>query len=100
MNALTADPAASIRLWADLMRMGFEAQYVIGMRLAAIAGVLPARQGENYRMVAEKGDAVRESVGAALRSAATGARADQILSAALKPYGSRTRANALRLSKH
>lgn len=99
MNSMTADPAASMKLWAELMRMGFEAQYVMGMRIAAMTGILPQRQGENYRMVAEKGDAARESVGAALRSAATGARADEILAAALRPYGSRTRANALRLSK-
>lgn len=63
MNTMTADPAASMKLWADMMRMSFEAQYVMGMRLAAMAGVLPQRRGENYRMVAEKGDAARESVG-------------------------------------
>ncbi|WP_240558600.1 antibiotic ABC transporter [Paracoccus contaminans] len=99
MNMMTADPAAPIKLWADMMRMAFEAQYVMGMRLAAMAGVLPQRRGENYRMVAEKSDAARESVGAALRLAARGARPDEILAAALRPYGQRTRANARRLSR-
>ena len=48
--------------------------------------------------VTEKTDAVRESLSAAFRSAARGARADQVLAAALKPYGRRTRANAKRLA--
>ncbi len=50
-------------------------------------------------MVTEKGDAVRESISAALTHVATGARPDQIMAAALKPYSRRTRANARRLSR-
>lgn len=99
MKTVMADPAASMKLWADFCRMGLEAQYVMTMRMAGMMGVVPHRRGENYRMVAEKGHAARESVGAALRSAATGARADEILAAALRPYGRRTRANARRLSR-
>ena len=99
MNSVTLDPAGSVRLWADFCRMGFEAQYVMAMRLAGMMGVLPQARDENLRMVFEKGDAARESMGAALRSAATGARPDEILSAALRPYGRRTRANARRLSR-
>lgn len=100
MRTMIADPTASVKLWGDMMRMGFEAQYVMAMRIAGMMGVLPHRHDENYRMVAEKGDAARESVGAALRSAASGARADEILAAALRPYGRRTHANARRLSRH
>ena len=99
MRTNTVNPAATMKLWADVLRMGFEAQYVMAMRMAGMMGMLPQRSGENVRMVAEKGDAARESVGAALRSAATGARPDEILSAALRPYGRRTRANAKRLTK-
>jgi hypothetical protein len=50
-------------------------------------------------MVMEKTGAARESFGAAFRSAALGSRADEVLAAALKPYGRRTRVNARRLSR-
>lgn len=92
------DPASAMKLWADFVKMGFEAQYVMSVRMAGMMGIVPARRGENYRMVAEKGDAAREALGAALRSASSGARADEILAAAMKPYGRRTRINARRLS--
>ena len=99
MKTMMVDLVMSMRLWSDFCRMGFEAQYVMAVRMAGLCGMMPQRRGENFRMVAEKGDAARESVGAALRSAATGARADEILAAALKPYGRRTRANVRRLSR-
>ncbi|MBB1497306.1 antibiotic ABC transporter [Paracoccus sp. MC1862] len=87
----------SAKLWGDMMRMGIEAQFVMTLRTAGMLGLLPHGKNENTLMVSEKTDAVRESFGAAFRSAARGARADQILAAALKPYGRRTRANARRL---
>lgn len=99
MNRLVTDPASTLKIWADMVRMGFEAQYVMSVRMAGLMGVMPMSHKESIRMVAEKGDAARESVGAALRSASSGARADEILAAAMKPYGRRTRANARRLSR-
>ena len=71
MKTMMVDPVMSMRLWSDFCRMGFEAQYVMAVRMAGLCGMIPQRRGENFRMVAEKGDAARESVGAALRSAAT-----------------------------
>lgn len=99
MNNMLCDPAASLKLWGDVMRMTCEAQYVMGVRMAGMMGMMPQRQGENFRMVTEKSDAARESFGAAFRSAALGSRADEVLAAALKPYGRRTRVNARRLSR-
>ena len=99
MNQMICNPAASMKLWGDVMRMACEAQYVITVRIAGMIGMLPARPGENMRMVMEKTDAARESFGAAFRSAALGSRADEVLAAALKPYGRRTRVNARRLSR-
>lgn len=87
----------TVALWSDMLCMGVEAQYIIGMRVAGMMGVLPHAKDENVRMVVEKGDAVRESFGAAFKSAASGQRADEILRAALRPYCHRTRANARRL---
>lgn len=98
MNGFQFPPALPLRLMGDLCRMGIEAQFVITMRTAGLLGMVPHRPSENLRMVTEKSDAYRESLLAAFRSAAKGRRADQILSAALRPYGQRTRANARRLS--
>lgn len=100
MNMMKAyDPASAFRLWFDMVRMGCEAQFIIGMRLAGMMGFLPHAADENFRMVSEKGDAAREAITLALRAAARGRRADQVLSAALKPYSKRTRANAGRLGR-
>lgn len=93
----TFDIASGMRLWTDFIRMGAEAQLVMGMRMAGMMGMLPHHSAENMRMVTEKGDAARESISAALTQVARGARPDQVMAAALKPYGKRTRANASRL---
>lgn len=98
MNIFGFPPSLPMRLMGDVLRMGIEAQFVITMRTAGMMGFLPHAQQENMLMVTEKADACRESLGAAFRSAASGRRADQVLAAALKPYGKRTRANARRLS--
>ena len=99
MNMMIAPYTPSMRLWGDLMRMGIEAQFIMTLRTAGMLGMLPHGKDENRLMVTEKTDACRESLSAAFRSAARGARADQILAAALKPYGRRTRANAKRLAR-
>lgn len=99
MTNAAFDPMFGLRLWADMARMGLESQFVMGMRVAGMMGLMPHAAAENARMVTEKGDAATESIGAALAQVARGARPDQIMAAALKPYGQRTRANALRLYK-
>ncbi|SEH70717.1 antibiotic ABC transporter [Paracoccus alkenifer] len=98
MNGFQFPPVLPLRLVGNLCRMGIEAQFVITMRTAGLLGMVPQRPSESLRMVTEKGDAYRESLSAAFRSAAKGRRADQILNAALRPYGQRTKANARRLS--
>ena len=86
-------------LWTQMARIGVESQVVIGMRTAAMMGLLPQAQGETARMVNEKQDAAAQSMKLALRAAGKGAAADQILSAALRPYGRRTTANVRRLTR-
>ena len=98
MTMMFGPYAPSAKLWGDVMRMGIEAQFVMTLRTAGMMGLLPHGKSENRLMVSEKTDAVRESFGAAFRSAARGGRPDQILAAALRPYGRRTRANAKRLA--
>ena len=86
-------------LWAQMTRIGVESQLVISMRTAAMMGLLPQAKTENARMITEKQDAATQSVRQALRAAGNGAGAEKILSAALRPYGRRTSANAKRLSR-
>lgn len=75
-----------------------EAQLVIGMRMAGMAGLWPMPPEENFRMVAEKIAASQASVQAALLAGMRGATAGQVATAAIAPYRKQTKANARRLS--
>lgn len=97
MMALAPAQLGAVRLWQDALHLGIEAQFVIGMRMAGMMGLRPHSHDENLRMLAEKSDATAESIHAALHAAARGARADEVLSAAMRPYGQRTHDNAVRL---
>ena len=79
--------------------MMVQAQTVIGLRLMGMAGVLPARPGENRRMVAEKQTAFAQAGQAAMRAMMTGKTPAQAYGLALAPIGRRTRANTRRLTK-
>ena len=85
-------------LWQQMSQIAWDSQAVIAMRTAGMMGLVQQDQGETQRMVQEKADAASEAMTAVLRAAARGARADQVVSAALRPYRRRTKANAKRLS--
>ncbi|MDB6180532.1 antibiotic ABC transporter [Paracoccus fistulariae] len=72
---------------------------VIGLRVAGMMGMIAQSPGEPFRMVAEKQAAASESLYAMALSAGRGDSADRMISAALRPYGKRTRANSRRLTK-
>jgi hypothetical protein len=80
-------------------QMMFESQIVISLRLMGMAGMLPAAQGENARMVSEKTSALQEAGLAASRAFLTGAAMPAIALAAITPVRRRTRANVRRLMK-
>lgn len=86
-------------LWAQWARMTIEAQTVIGLRTAGMMGMMAQAPGEPFRMVAEKQAAATESLFAMAQAAGRGASAERVMSAALRPYGKRTRANSRRLTK-
>lgn len=86
-------------LWQQMAQIAWDSQAVIAMRTAGMMGLVQQDAGEPQRMVLEKADAANEAMMAALRAAARGARADQVMTAALRPYRRRTKANARRLSK-
>lgn len=76
-----------------------EAQLVISLRLAGLAGLWPMPPEEGYRMVAEKVAASQASVQAAIMAGMRGGSVGQVATAAIAPYRKHTRANARRLSK-
>ncbi|GGF59871.1 hypothetical protein GCM10011402_09870 [Paracoccus acridae] len=92
-------PKNPVRLWAQFARMAIEAQTVIGLRTAGMMGMMAQAPGEPFRMVAEKQAAATESLFAMAQAAGRGASAERVMSAALRPYGKRTRANSRRLTK-
>lgn len=74
-----------------------EAQVVIALRLAGLAGLWPVGEDEGVRMVAEKLEAGQASATAALWAGMGGATAGEVALAAIAPLRDRTRANARRL---
>lgn len=91
--------AELIRLTMQTSMMMVEAQMVIAMRLMGMAGGWKVGRGENRRMVAEKSTAMVASTVAAGRALASGASAQGVALAALKPIRAKTRANARRLTR-
>ncbi|MXQ07709.1 antifreeze protein [Alphaproteobacteria bacterium GH1-50] len=76
-----------------------EANTVIAMRSLGAFGLWPVAAGEARRMWMEKPGAFVESAGRATTAMVQLKRPDQIVDAALKPIGRKTRSNSRRLSK-
>ena len=92
-------PRQLARLAMQSTLMMAEAQRVIVLRMAGMAGTWNVTQGEDARMVAEKSQAAVASGQAMLRAALAGGSAAAMAAAGLKPVRARTRANAGRLAK-
>ncbi len=76
-----------------------EAQVVIGLRVAGMAGMWPMGQAENDRMLAEKLQAGADAATAVMRSAIAGGSLPDMALAAMRPVGRKTKANLRRLSR-
>ncbi|MDB6177508.1 antibiotic ABC transporter [Paracoccus sp. Z330] len=98
-NGIIEATVAPYRLWAQMTRIAVDSQMVIGLRMAGMMGLTAQAPGEPFRMVAEKQAAASESIFAMAQAASRGASADRVMSAALRPYGKRTRANSRRLTR-
>ena len=96
-NNMFMSSANPVRVWAQVTRLAIESQMVIGLRVAGMMGFIDQSPGEPFRMVAEKQAAMTESFYAIARTAGRGDSADRVISAGLRPYGKRTRANSRRL---
>ena len=93
------NPFAMLRPAVEASKMMIEAQTVIALRLAGMAGIWPMGPQENRRMVEEKVAAVTESVRAVAVAGMTGRSASAVAMAGIRPLRSRTKANASRLRK-
>lgn len=91
--------ASPFRIFAQMTQIAIDSQVVIGLRVAGMMGLMSQSPGEPFRMVAEKQAAASESMFAIVKAASSGASADRVVSAALRPYGKRTRANSRRLTR-
>ncbi|WCR15282.1 antibiotic ABC transporter [Paracoccus seriniphilus] len=87
------------RVWAQMARIAVDSQMVITMRMAGMIGLTPQSPGEPFRMVAEKHAAASESLFAMTEAASRGASLERVMTAALRPYSKRTRANSRRLTR-
>lgn len=76
-----------------------EAQLVIGLRLAGLAGGWSLPAGEVPRMIGEKLEASTASARAVINSGLAGDSLPEMAMAGLKPLRRRTRANARRLRR-
>lgn len=102
MKNLMGFPAAvnaPALLWAQAARVAIESQLIIGIRVAGMMGVIPQSPGEPFRMVAEKQAAASESMFAMVQAFSKGASVERAMSAGLRPYSKRTRANSKRLTR-
>ena len=92
-------PAEAIRASTDMMLLAWEAQMVMAMRLAGMAGLWSVMPSESNRMVSEKGPAFAEAALAASRAMIRGAPPAALAQAWMRPIRRRTGANARRLSR-
>ena len=92
-------PFALFALQSRFVSLAVETQIVMSLRLLAMAGAIPARPGENARMVSEKSPAFARAAQAGTRAAMLGKSPDQILQATLAPLSRKVSANRRRLMK-
>ncbi|WP_339108169.1 antibiotic ABC transporter [Thioclava sp. GXIMD4216] len=93
------DPLASASLPIETAWLSWEAQAVIAMRLAGMAGLWHAAPDEMTRMVTEKIDAGFEATEAATRTVFSGGTMDQAMRAVVREFSRHTADNVQRLSK-
>lgn len=84
-------------LAAQATRIGMEAQTVIAMRLAGMAGLWDSPPDEMHRMVAEKAVAVVEAGNAATQATLSGMSPARAMQAGMSTIGRYTSGNVQRL---
>lgn len=92
------DPLTPISIALQATRIGIEAQTVIAMRLAGMAGLWDTPPSEVTRMVVEKAEAAIEALEASAWAALEGKAPDAVLAAGMTEIGRYTSRNLTRLS--
>ncbi|HEY0212403.1 MAG TPA: antifreeze protein [Paenirhodobacter sp.] len=93
------DPFSPFKIALQATRIGIEAQAVVTMRLAGMAGLWDTPSSEMTRMVVEKAEAVTQAMRASTQAAIRGAAPDQVLQAGMAQIGQYTTRNLARLSQ-
>lgn len=97
------DPTRTWKAWFDLsidgMRLGWEAQNVIGLRLLRLGLGGPRSRSEAQRMVREKVATLVEAQAAAAAAAVMGTNSHRVGKKALTVYRKRVRNNRRRLAR-
>ncbi len=93
------NPFAIYALQSKFAALAIETQIVMSLRIMAMAGALPARPGENSRMISEKGPAMSKALYAGTQAAMAGKAPEQIINASLAPLTQKVRQNRKRLMK-
>jgi hypothetical protein len=98
-----SNPIQAWNAWCALslqtVRLGWEAQNVIALRLMRMAAQGPRSQSEARRMVTEKVAALTEAQAAAVATAINGGKSHRIAKKVLGVYKKRVRANRRRLTR-
>ena len=93
------NPMSLLALNLRTATMMSEAGTVMQHRILAMSGAIPARKGENQRMVEEKTTAMAKSFAAYSSAVQSGKSPVEVMEAALKPVSTKVRANHKRLTK-
>ncbi len=83
----------------ELMKLTYEVQMVVSMRVLGMAGLWSVAPSENKRMVTEKMDAFTKAAAAVGAATMRGARPDQVVMAAVTPLRAKTKSNTKRLAR-
>ena len=93
------NPFALLAMNMQLTSLICEAQTVATLRVMGMSGAIPARKGENSRMISEKSTAMIDAYAAGAKAAMAGESPDKIMSAAMAPVARKVKANRKRLMK-
>lgn len=93
------DPFLPLILGFQVARIGVEAQSVIAMRLAGMAGLWDTPPGEMSRMVTEKAQAAFQAGEAATRATLAGQGPVRAFQAGMEQIGRHTASNVQRLGR-
>jgi len=93
------NPFAFFTLQTQMSQLMMDTQAVMSLRIMGMSGAIPARKGENDRMIAEKGPALADAYAAGAKAMMAGNTPDQIMRAAMAPLSKKVSANRKRLMK-